>query len=199
MNILLTTVGRRGYIVEYFKNELPEGSIIVGTSDRHSSDIQYTSGLLKCDYYELTPSIKDEVEYIQKLKEVCSKYKIECMLSLYDYDAYILSKYLDEFIAIGVKPIIADKIVNKHCFDKFETYNFLKRNKIPSPKTYASLESFLADENYPVIVKPRNGFGSEDLYIASSRNEVDFFLELHIKQHDYTVFYQRTRIWLRYI
>ncbi len=178
MNVLFTTVGRRGYIVDLFRNHLPADSLLVGTSDRHDKDTEFTSGFFHCDKNYIVPSIKQEREYIEKLLDICKIDDIKLLISFYDLDTYILSKYLDEFKSIGVIPVISSHDVNNKCFDKLETFLFLSKNNLYTPWTISANEIKQRDvPSFPVIVKPRFGFGSNAISIASNRYEMDFFLK----------------------
>ena len=180
MNILFCTVGRRGYIVDYFRKHLFSDSKLIGTSDRNDSDTEFTSGFFHCDKSYIVPSIKEERKYIDELLHICKTEKIDMLLSFYDYDTYILSKYLKEFELIGVKPVISSHQVNIICFDKVETFKFLKREGFGTPWTMTSEEVTQTDiPSYPVIVKPRFGFGSNAISLAHDRSEVDFFLKYY--------------------
>ncbi len=180
MNILFSTVGRRGYIVDYFKEHLPANSRLIGTSDRNDSNTEFTSGFSHCDKSYIVPSIKEEDKYIDALLQICKQEKINILLSFYDYDNYVLSKYLNEFKAIGVRPVISSIEVNMICFDKIETFKFLKNHGFKTPWTMTSDEVSQTEiPSYPVIVKPRFGFGSNDISLANNRNEVDFFLKYY--------------------
>lgn len=180
MNILFCTIGRRGYIADYFRKHLPVGSKLIGTSDRNDRETEFTSGFLHCDKNYIVPSIKDERQYIDALLHICKTENINMLLSFYDYDTYILSKYLKEFEQIGVKPVISSHKVNTICFDKVETFNFLQREGFKTPWTMTSEEVAQQEiPSYPVIVKPRFGFGSNAISLAHDRNEVDFFLKYY--------------------
>jgi len=180
LNILFSTVGRRGYIIDYFREQLPKDSVLIGTSDRNDCNSEFTSGFSHCDKSYIVPSIKNEREYIDKLLDICKNDKVDMLLSFYDYDTYILSKYLDEFRDIGVKPVISSHEVNIIAFDKVETYKFLKSNGFKTPWTMTSEEmSQTAIPSYPVIVKPRFGFGSNAISLAHDRSEVEFFLKYY--------------------
>ena len=180
MNILFCTVGRRGYIVDYFRKHLPENSQLIGTSDRNDCDTEYTSGFFHCDKNYIVPSIKEERNYIDKLLYICKKEKISMILSFYDYDTYILSKYLKEFEDLGVKPVISSHHINTICFDKVETFKFLKSHGFKTPWTMTSDEVAQTEiPSYPVIVKPRFGTGSNAISFANNRSEVDFFLKYY--------------------
>jgi len=180
LNILFSTVGRRGYIVDYFRKHLPADSKLIGTSDRNDSDTEFTSGFFHCDKSYIVPSIKEERKYIDELLHICKIEKIDMLLSFYDYDTYILSKYLKEFEDVGVKPVISSHQVNTICFDKVETFKFLKREGFKTPWTMPSEEVGQAEIlSYPVILKPRFGFGSKAISLAHDRSEVDFFLKYY--------------------
>lgn len=180
MNILFCTVGRRGYIVDYFREHLPLNSKLIGTSDRNDRDTEFTSGFFYCDKSYIVPSIKEERKYIDTVLNICKKENIEMLLSFYDYDSYVLSKYLNEFEAIGVRPVISSEKVNMICFDKLETFKFLKKEGFKTPWTMTREELLEMDiPSYPVIVKPRFGFGSNAISLARNRSEVDFFLKYY--------------------
>ena len=72
MNILLTSVGRRGYLVQYFKEALNGlGKVYVSNSDSNSAAFKYA------DEYVVSPLIYDN-HYIDFLLNYCKKkqYKI---------------------------------------------------------------------------------------------------------------------------
>lgn len=180
MNILFSTVGRRGYIVDYFREHLPKDSVLIGTSDRNDCTTEYTSGFSHCDKSYIVPSIKNESEYIEKLLDICKTEKVDIILSFYDYDTYILSQYIDKFKAIDVKPVISSREVNTIAFDKIETFKFLTAEGFYTPWTMTADEAKEKEiPSYPVIVKPRFGFGSNAISFAHNKEEVDFFLKYY--------------------
>ena len=180
MNILFSTVGRRGYIIDYFREQLPKGSVLIGTSDRNDCNSEFTSGFSHCDKSYIVPSIKNEREYIDKLLDICKNDKVDMLLSFYDYDTYILSQYLDDFRDIGVKPVISSRQVNTIAFDKIETFNFLTEKGFFTPWTMKAEDVEKKEiPSYPVIIKPRFGFGSNAISLAHDKDEVDFFLKYY--------------------
>ncbi len=180
MNLLFCTVGRRGYIVDYFKKNLPAGSKVIGTSDRDNCVQEFTSGFYYCDKHFIVASIKKEEQYINDLLNICKNEKVDLLLSFYDFDSYILSKHIDKFKALDVTPIISSYKVNKISFDKLETYRFLIENGFKTPWTMSKEEVRHKEiPSFPVIVKPRFGFGSNAINIARNKNEVDFFLNYY--------------------
>lgn len=165
MNVLLTSVGRRAYMVKYFKEALGEGGQVhVCNSDDKTVAFHYA------DKSVISPLIYDD-NYIPFLLNYCKENKIDILLSLFDIDLLVLAKNKDKFKEIGTSVIVSDKELIEICNDKWKTYEFLKENGFNVPKTYLTLEDTInaldrGEISYPVIVKPRFGCGSIALSIA---------------------------------
>ncbi len=175
MNILFSTIGRRGYLVDYFRQVVPENSTLIGTSDRHSTDDEYTVGFYHCDKFFIVPSMVNEIDYVSHLINLCASEDVNLLISLYDIDNYILSKHKNKFISKGIIPLVSDFDINGIAFDKFKTYNFLKNNGFKTPLTQLTESIDWNLITYPSIVKPRFGFGSDSIYLAYSKSDIIFF------------------------
>ena len=165
MNVLLTSVGRRAYMVKYFKEALGEGGQVhVCNSDDKTVAFHYA------DKSIISPLIYDD-NYIPFLLDYCKENKIDILLSLFDIDLLVLAKNKEKFKEIGTNVIVSDKELIEICNDKWKTYEFLKSNGFNVPKTYLTLEDTInaldrGEISYPVVVKPRFGCGSIALSIA---------------------------------
>jgi carbamoyl-phosphate synthase large subunit len=174
MNILLTSVGRRGYLVQYFKEALNgEGKVFVSNSDANSSAFKYA------DEHVVSPLIYDE-GYIDFLLDYCKRNNIKMLISLFDIDLYVLAKNKKKFDEIGVTVVVSDVDFIKVCNDKWLTYQYLSEKNIPTPKTYLYLESAKNDISnkiisFPLIVKPRWGMGSLEIFTADNLEELNVF------------------------
>lgn len=182
MNILLSTIGRRSYIATYFK----EAGIdkVIGTTDRHDLESEFTVGLLNCTKGYILPSIKSS-EYVDCVMELCRKESIRMVCSLFDQDCHVLSNHLDDFRKIGVLPFLPDNRVSNICLDKVRTEEFLNGIELDSPATFVSIEDFKASRiEYPVVVKPRYGFASLNMFFVKNEKELTgcFSPEVHIIQ-----------------
>jgi carbamoyl-phosphate synthase large subunit len=183
VNILLSTIGRRSYIADYFKRVSPEINV-VGTTDRHGLNSEFTVGLLGCDRRFIVPSIESK-DYIAAVFDICRKEKVGMICSLFDKDCHVLADYLDSFHDKGVVPFIPDRRISDICFDKVLTVQFLGQIGIGSPATFTSIEDFRASNiAYPVVVKPRFGFASLNMFLARCERELIgcFDPEVHIIQ-----------------
>ncbi|HVC27468.1 MAG TPA: ATP-grasp domain-containing protein [Nitrososphaerales archaeon] len=63
--------------------------------------------------------------------------------------------------------------------DKWRTYEFMKRNGLPCAESAlpGDRERFVKEFGYPVVVKPREGHGSEGFYEAGGSDEMDHAIE----------------------
>lgn len=172
MNILLTSVGRRTYLVNYFKDALKpyNGKVFASNSIE-------TYALKQADGFTITPPIYSD-GYIDYLANYCLKYDIRAIVSLFDIDLPILSKHKCKFEKNGIRVVVSDESVIEICNDKWKTYQFLVSHNIATPKTYLSLNDVYEDiENlsFPLIVKPRWGMGSIGIYKADDMDELSIF------------------------
>lgn len=174
MNILLTSAGRRGYLVKYFKDAIGEDGLVhAGNSSSLSPAFAYA------DYHVVTPLIYDD-NYIPFLKDYCKKNDISVIISLFDIDLYILACHKREFKEMGITVVVSDKEAIEICNDKWNTYNFCIENGFLAPKTFINIDDALnalknGEISYPVIVKPRWGMGSIGVFTADSEEELIVF------------------------
>ena len=170
MNVLLTTVGRRSYMVKYFKDALS------GVGEVHAGNSIYSTALLFADKHVLTPMIYAP-DYINYLLEYCKKNAISVIIPLFDLDLTVLASSKDIFEKENIKIVVSESSVISICNDKWETYKFLKHNGFETPKTYLSVGGVIKDLQanliqFPIIIKPRWGMGSIGLHLADDESEL---------------------------
>lgn len=173
MNILLTSVGRRAYMVNYFK-DVVNGKV-------HAVNSEFTYAMEIADESAISPLIYDH-GYIDFILSYCEKHVISVVLSLFDVDLLVLSRNKVRFQKKNIKLIVSDESFISVCSDKYKTYNWLKAIGIKTPNTYLDIYGCLMDIKrekctYPVIVKPRWGMGSIGVYEASDQIELEVFYD----------------------
>ncbi|MFI3319823.1 MAG: ATP-grasp domain-containing protein [Rikenellaceae bacterium] len=173
MNILLTSVGRRTYLINYFKDALDGIGLV------YAANSIMTYSLTQADKYTITPAIYDE-GYIDYLLDYCDKHSITAIISLFDIDLPILAANKHRFTDIGVEVIVSDLEVIDTCNDKWKTYQFLKNIGLNQPQTYLNIDSVkreISEGNltFPVIIKPRWGMGSIGVFEAEDIEELDIY------------------------
>lgn len=173
MNILLTSAGRRSYLVNYFKRALGGNGLV------HASNSVLTYALQQADKYVITPNIYDG-GYIEFLLDYCHKEKISAIISLFDVDLPVLARHKEEFADNGITVVVSDYDVTQICNDKWKTYAFLSGIGVEQSPACLSLDAVragLADGklSFPIILKPRWGMGSIGIYEAEDEEELNLF------------------------
>lgn len=173
MNLLLTSVGRRSYLVEYFKEALAGEGLV------HAANNIVSAAFSAADRTVLTPLIYDG-SYIPFLLDYCRENRIDLLISLFDIDLPVLAAHRQEFEEIGTTVVVSDPEVVEICNDKWKTYEFLREHKLPAPATFLTVEGAMeAVErgalHFPLMVKPRWGMGSLAIYEADNEEELRVF------------------------
>lgn len=175
-NILITAVGRRAYLVEYFKEALR------GTGGKvyAANCVRDTTGLLAADGFEIVPKSAD-AGYVDRLLELCRRWRISLLFSLHDWDAPVIARSRERFLDAGTVPVMADADVLSACLDKYATAREMKRIGVPVPWTTLSLDEAAEEMNSrgcEMVVKPRWGQGSVGLFKVGSGDELEWAFRL---------------------
>ena len=115
MNILLTSAGRRTYLVEYFKEALQMAGV---EGHVHAANSQECPAFYAADQWVKTPLIY-ESEYIPFLLDYCKHKRIGMVIPLFDIDVPVLAAHRAEFEAIGTILVTADETIARICNDKW--------------------------------------------------------------------------------
>ena len=178
MNILLTSVGRRTYLVHYFKQALKgEGKVFASNS-------VMTYSMKQADGYTISPRIYD-ASYIDFLLEYCKEHDITAIISCFDVDLPILAENNSRFSKCGINVIVSTPEVTRICNDKWLTYLTVTEMGLKTPRTWIKIneakeEIAKKSLSYPLILKPRWGMGSIGIYRAENEEELDvLYKKLH--------------------
>lgn len=176
MNILLTSVGRRTYMVKYFQKALSE----TGTVHAANSD-SYALAMYQADKFIISPMIYNE-NYIEFLLEYCRENSISVIIPLFDIDLPVLAAARNQFEKQGIHVVVSDFETIQICNDKWKSYKFLISNNIPTPASFIStrdcLEAINNNKiNFPLIIKPRWGMGSIGIYQVDNLNELEILYQ----------------------
>jgi carbamoyl-phosphate synthase large subunit len=177
MNIALTCAGRRHYLVNYFRQALRGKGQVVAIDASPDAP-----ALRAADRVVLAPAVADP-GYVEFLLEACRSHEVGLLLSLNDFELPILAAAREKFVAAGTIPVVSRSDVVDVCFDKWKTYQFLKRHGIGAPRTWlnardAKLAVASREVAFPLIVKPRWGTASMLIETVENESELDLALEL---------------------
>jgi carbamoyl-phosphate synthase large subunit len=165
VNVLLSCVGRRGYLVRYFQEALAGTGKVVATNS--SAD---TAGMAAADEAIVMPPVADP-SYPMLYATLCQKQQIGLACSLFDLELPVLAPLRDRLAECGTRLAVSSPSVIDLCFDKWRTHQFALELGICQPRSYLTLAGALAavsggDTGFPLVVKPRWGTGSIGVEVA---------------------------------
>lgn len=169
-NILITNIGRRGYLVEYIKEtDYFTGKVYVSDCDNTAAGLYGNND----GHFILPRPVDNPDKYVSQLVILCKKYDIGMVIPVIDPEIDILSEYRSIFWENDIVVTVSDKHVLDICYNKSNMNKFLGDNNFLVPKTYFSINDFKCsidrrEIDFPVIIKPIYGSGSVSTYIVNS-------------------------------
>ena len=157
-----------------------------------------TIGSFWTDKNFLLPDIlSDEISeetWLNFLISNFNKEKIEIVFIGIDFELRLFSKYKKQIetetnARIIVSSLKSIKIAN----DKYLTYKFLKKNNLNFPKTKLLSQCKKADFDFPLIVKSRIGYRSNNVFLVKDfkelenlkiRNKRDYIIQEYLSNND---------------
>ncbi|MCG3178518.1 MAG: hypothetical protein BIFFINMI_00846 [Phycisphaerae bacterium] len=180
-NVLLTSAGRRSYLVHYFRQALAgQGRVICANM------YPDTPAMLVADEAVVVPPSYSD-SYIPTILELCRSRQVGVICSLHDWDTFVLSRHLADLRAVGAVPVIPDAEWGRICLDKYECGQRLEQAGIAVPWATLSLEEArdaLSDGRLrlPVLTKARIGFGSLGLHRCQTLDELRASYDAAVEQ-----------------
>ena len=171
--ILLFNGRRRVYLVNKIKEYLKTLNLDIGIYLTDTDNLDPV--IYYADKYSIVPSIEAE-DFEKVFLNLIEKENIKYIFLWNNKDFYIFDKLKEKLYQMGVKIILPDLDKINICFDKRKTYEFCINNNITTPKSFLTIEDFLNSKcSFPVIVKPYNGAGNLNIFLANNIDELKVF------------------------
>lgn len=152
------------------RKDAPVEYRIISTDMSHEA-----AGLYRSDVGLMVPPFSS-ADYIESIISICKNEGIDAIFLGADEELAKMAIHKERIEKeTGAVLIVNPSDVITTCADKWETFEFLKRNNVPCPESSLpdNKADFVRESGFPMIVKPREGHGSLDLYVANSMEEVD--------------------------
>jgi carbamoyl-phosphate synthase large subunit len=163
--VLFTCAGQRVDIVSAFRRA---GAHTVAVDANPLAPALYHA-----HEHEIVPRV-DDPGYLDALKQLVRERGIRLIVPLADLDHLLLAERRTELD--GALVLLPAPEVVRRTEDKYEAHVFFEANGIPSPVSWLPGE-LPGDAPFPLLVKPRRGFGSRHIYRCEDREELDFHLK----------------------
>lgn len=172
MNILFTSIGRRRYLLEYFREALS------GTGRIIASNTVATHSFASADTGLISPPIADP-GYLQFIRDTCTQYDIDMVIPLLDVDVAVLSRNRKIFDEMNVVLLGPPENRSEVCWDKYIGFQHLQQMNFPVPLSFvdtAEVSAALAagELAYPLMLKPRKGMGSAGVILVRDASEFEY-------------------------
>lgn len=173
MNVLLTSAGRRSYLVRYFQEAMEgQGQVFAANS------VADSTALAVADRAFVSPLIRSE-EYVPWLLELCRTNDVGLVVPLFDLDLQQLAHARPLFEDAGVTVVVSSPSVVELCQDKWRASEYLVANGLQSPDAYLSVDDALsAGIQFPAFVKPRWGTGSIGVHRVDAIEDLQALYDL---------------------
>lgn len=176
INILLTSAGRRNYLIQLFKEALGGRGKLIACDSCASA-----AALVEADEKVILPSA-DQPEYTDALTAICREHNVRLIFSLNDLEVTRLAARASYLRAMGSIAVVSSPQVVATCLDKWATFTFLRAHDIPTPNTYRTVADArdalrMGAIRFPLLVKPRWGSGSIGVEYVENDRELELAYE----------------------
>ncbi len=122
------------------------------------------------DSFYRAPSASAPSDYMDFLRTVIAREDIDAFLPISEPEIEALSGRRSEIESLGIKLLLNNELIIDNFIDKLKMIRFLDGLGIRVPKTMP-LGLYDGTFGFPIIVKPRKGYGSKRLWLVE--DEVD--------------------------
>ena len=136
------------------------------------------AGLYRSDIGLVVPKASDP-EYINSIITHLKNYYVDALFVGSDEELMAIATAKKRIERESpAKVLVSDVDVIKIARDKWETYKFLKTNNLSCAESCLPEEKdeFTEEFGFPLVVKPREGFGSVKFYVTKSTDELEYAL-----------------------
>lgn len=122
------------------------------------------------DAFFLVPLLKDEQAFLDFILDVCKLEWVDAVLASTDQELELLSRNRAVFASRGATVYVPDMPLLRLASDKLAFYQWLQSENLPCLPCYSSPEN--SGAIFPLIGKPRKGWGGRGVHVLSNRKDM---------------------------
>ena len=165
-NVLVTPAGS-GMAIAAIKLLKKDEKIRIISADAD----KLAPGLYLSDKGYIVPEF-GEPSFFSKIEKIIKYEEIDVIIPALDPILLDFSKQKKKIEEKGTKVVVYERKTIEITRDKWTTYRKLL-DLVPIPKSFRTIEDINID--FPLIIKPRDGSGSKNVYKLDNKKEIDFF------------------------
>jgi carbamoyl-phosphate synthase large subunit len=175
-NVLVTAVGgivAQGIIKSLKLANLSDNAVVKYRITAGDMSAQ-AAGLYRCDNGILLPSATS-TDYIESILKIARDEDMDAIYIGSDEELLIIGNSKKRIESESKAKVLLSPIgVLTTARDKWKTFLFLKQNNLPVAESAlpADDEKFVKEFGYPIVVKPREGYGSLYFYLVRCKSEM---------------------------
>lgn len=139
----------------------------------------------RCDTVYLVPPTNQTLVFTKAFDKIFQKEQPDIVFAGRDIDVVFLAKYKEAHPETGNRIPEGNSSIAQIIYDKYESHLFAKENKLPFADTFLfrdkrdakNLNKFIAKHGFPLVVKPRQGFGSLNVFFLTDQSKIDMIFE----------------------
>jgi carbamoyl-phosphate synthase large subunit len=163
-NVLITSAGRRTFLVEAFKAALEGAGLVV------AGDVDpLAPALFLADRAERLPRLQAN-DYADSLLELVSRAEIGAIIPTIDTELRQLAQMAPQLRSIGAEAVISESAFIDITMDKWLTVQAFGEHAVAMPKTWLPEDLERADLPDRLVVKPRLGSASQGILHVSKEH-----------------------------
>lgn len=136
------------------------------------------AGLYRSDIGLIVPKASDP-GYIDSIIKYLRNYDVDALFVGSDEELMAIATAKKRIeMESSTKVLVTELDVIKIARDKWETYKFLKANNLSCAESCLpeNRDEFTEEFGFPLVVKPREGFGSVNFFVTKSTDEIEYAL-----------------------
>lgn len=141
----------------------------------------FSAGLFRCERGYIVKSCKDK-GFLNQILKIIDHERVRIVFVGSDVELSFFSENKTRIeAATGTQVIVSPPEVARSGYDKWQTFLFCRKKKIPYPQTFLAkdktgIRRLISEKGFPVIVKPRIGYGSRGVETVRNFKELEVFL-----------------------
>lgn len=135
---------------------------------------KYAGGAVLVKIFLTAPPVSEGKKYLSFIDETIKKFKINAIFPTSESEILFFNENREHYNKTDVDVYINNQQIIETFSDKYNTFNFLKKNGFACPKTFLP-SNYSNQLDYPFIIKPRRSSGGKRLLFIRDNKEFDYY------------------------